>query len=610
MRARQARLHALFLGCLLSTASAPADDRAPAQTAPKKAAVQAPASPEAPRIAPATPAEVARERLATEARLRVLSAPEAKDKPSTRPIRELLEDRRRMLQDWEKVARERSQAERPEDSPERLAAETKVDLEKTGALLEQSAKAPDALLPEAFQAPTAGSKPSEARLAEMKEAIDGARVELKDRSTELEKLRAEGTRTHAAAVAGLRLERDKVHQGYAGLIALRGEREAAVAAATSAEARDLAADRLVNFDWQARVEAERLASLEARIGLAARRVDLATIQVQARAAHAQLARRVVERMEERYAALAERQRVDLKRAVVKEESLAARSDDPLVKYQAKRTAELLQLQEQVVAFEKANATASGLSVEEQKGLADATVTDFEGLKKLLNDGVVSPLDALRLKNDFRRIGPERAQIVRTDLAASVAELTTYENALNDAEIDLVNDARDDRFDREALLDQVPQRRRGEATAMLDELEARHRALLNRRKNVLVKLAQRAEAAHSYVLRRIDTLDQQYAFIRAHIFWIRDAEPLGGATFAHARDDSLRAARALVRLACEAGDRPLWGRVSPEFVLGLAGLVLLPWPLRLGQKALDRARLGNAPDSALGLADFQPRSPEA
>ena len=104
------------------------------------------------------------------------------------------------------------------------------------------------------------------------------------------------------------------------------------------------------------------------------------------------------------------------------------------------------------------------------------MTDFEELKKLLDDGSVSPLDALRLKNDFRRIGPERAQVVRTDLAASEAELTTYENALTDAEIDLVNDSRDDRFDRERRCSSsCPKPPVGtRPTAMLDDLEARHR----------------------------------------------------------------------------------------------------------------------------------------
>ena len=613
MRAHPARCLALTFVGWLSTLPALADDPpAPSKKRPDtpKAEVAAvPSAPPSATIAPATRADAVRERLATGARLTALSAPEDKDKPATKPIRELLEARQGLLQEWEKINKERAEVENPERSPEREAAEFKAELDKTRALLEQSAKSPDALLPEVFQAKDADPKPSDGRLGEMKEAIDAARNELKERTSELETLRADGSGTLASRVAALRAERDKVYQGVAALTARQGERQAGVAAATSPEARDLARERLINFEWEARVEVERLACAEAKIIQASKRLDLGTFQIAAKAARVQLVRRLAERMEARYAAQAERQRSDLKKAVVKEETRAATSDDPVERRRAKRTAELFELESQVVAFEKTYATSAGASVQEQTALADAANLGFADLKKLLDDGTISPLDALRLKNDFRRITPERAQVVRTDLADTAAELTTYENALTDAEIDLVNDSRDDRFDRESLLEQIPTRRRGEASAMLEDLETRHKALLNRRRNVLQKLARRAEDAHNQVLRRLRTLDEQYAFIRTHIFWIRDAEPLGATTVAHARDDLIRTVKALVRLACVTCDRSLWGRLSPDFILALIGLLILPWPIHLGRKALDRLRLINAPETALGLADFQPERAE-
>ena len=498
-----------------------------------------------------------------------------------------------MLQAWEKAHKDRVEAEKPAKSPEAEAAEFKAELEKTRALLDQSSKSPDALLPEVFQAvekdreKAVDTRRSDARLGEMKEAIDSARVDLKEQSADLEKLRGEGSRLMAAEITALRGDRDKVFQGLAGLNAQRGERRAGLASAASGEARDLAKERLVNLDWQARVEVEKLAMLEAKVALDTRRIDLGTLQVQAMGTRVHLAKQLAERMEARYNALAERQRSDLKQAVAKEETRAASTDDPLERRRAQRTAELFELESQVVAYEKTYATTAGVSLQEQTALADATKTNFAELKMLLDDGNVSPLDALRLKNDFRRIGPERAQIVRTDLAASEAELTTYENALTDAEIDLVNDSRDDRFDRESLLEQLPEKRRGEASAMLDDLETRHKALLNRRRNVLQKLARRAEDAHNQVLRRIETLDEQYAFIRTHIFWIRDAEPIGATTLAHAQDDSIRTAKALVHLAMEAGDRTLWARPAPDFILALIALIVTPVPLLLGRRALDR-----------------------
>ncbi len=581
-------------------------DGAPVAPKPRAAEATTPKAeaPPSATITPVTRADAARERLAIAARL------DDKDRPAPKPIRDLLEARKALLQEWEKVNKERAEVENPERSPEREAAEFKLDLDKTRALLEQATKVPDALLPEAFRAKEADVKAIEARLGEMKEAIDAARSDLKDRSAELEALRADGSSKLAAKVAALRTERDKVYQGVAALAAGHGERQAGVAAATSPEARDLIKERLVNSEWEARVEAERLACMEAKIAQAGRRLDLGTVQIAAKAARVQLGRQLLERMEARYAAQAERQRSDLKQAVAKEKTRAATSGDPVERRRASRTAELFELESQVVAHEKAHATSAGVSVQEMTALADAASLGFAELKKLLDDDDVSTLDALRLKNDFRRIAPERAQIVRTDLAETAAELTTYENALTDAEIDLVNDSRDDRFDRESLLEQIPERRRAEASAMLEELETRHKALLNRRRNVLQKLARRAEDAHNQVLRRLQTLDEQYAFIRTHIFWIRDAEPVGAATLAHARDDSLRTAKALVRLACETCDRSLWGRVSPDFVLALSALVILPWPLHLGRKALDRLRLANAPGTALGLEDFPAVEPPA
>ncbi len=618
MRAHPPKSHALIVAGLLSTASAfaadspattPAQGVAPVRKAagaaklpplpksePSTAQVQVQVQPPAPTTSPIPPgsaAEANRERLSAQARL------DDKEKPPSKPVAELLTARLALLEGWKKAAAAREAAEKPRRTPEAEAAEIRVELEKTRALLDQAGKAPDALLPEVFRivdnekVKAGDPKRPEGRLAEMKEAIDSARNDLKDQSAQLETLRAEGSRTLAAQITAMRAERDKVFQGLAGLTAQRGEGLAGAGTSASGEAREVARERLANLEWQARAEAERLAAFEAGIALDTRRIDLGTLQIQARVARVQLARKLADRMDARYEALAERRRNDLKQAVAKEETRAAASNDPLERRRAQRTAQLLELESQVVAYEKTYATAGGASIQRQSELKDRAVTEFAELKKLLDDGSVSPLDALRLKNDFRRIAPERAQVVRTDLAATEAELTHFENALTDAEIDLVNDDRDDRFDRESLLEQLPAARRGEAEAMLDELEARHKALLNRRRNVLRNLARQAEEAHTCVVERVKTLDLQYAFIRTHIFWIRDAEPIGATTLAHARDDSLRTAKALGLLALESGDRNLWGRTSPAWLASLVALMVVPLPLLLGRRALDRMRLADA-----------------
>ena len=583
---------------------APAAATKPLDGAPVPATVQPPlakddaskpasAVPAGSVLTPGTLAELGRTKAGAEARKKELEAADPKlANPANKLIVELLDRRLKLLTDWKDAVDKRSAAEHPSPSPEQVAAEFRADLEKTRALLDQTNKAPDALLPDVFGPTPAGAvaKAVEARLAEMKEAIDTARAEVKERVTELEVLRGDGSKPHSAEVATLRAERDKIHQSFSALTAGRAEREAAIASAGSPEARDLARDRFTNSEWECRVESERLAEIEARITLTTRRVELGSVQIQARTSRVELDRRLLNLMEKRYAWQSETQQSDLKRAVAKEETKAAHTDDILERYRAKRSADLLELEAEALAYEKAAATTtSGLSVAEQTALADATGNNFETLKQLLSDGNVSPLDVLRLKNEFRRIGPLRAAIVRGDLAAIKSVLTTYENALADAEIDLVNDARDDRYDRESLLDKLPEQRRHEANVMLDAMEVRHRSLLNRCRDVLQNLAQRSEDTQTQIHRRIRILDEQYAFIRTHIFWVRDAEPVGPATLAHARDEIVRACRALGKLVAETGDRTLWGHVAPDFVLALVGLIALPWPLRLGQKAMDRLR---------------------
>ncbi len=225
-------------------------------------------------------------------------------------------------------------------------------------MLDQASKTPEALLPEAFGTPAAGApaKTLEARLAEMKEAIDAARTEIKERATELETLRGDASKPHSGEVATLRAERDKIHQSVSALAAGRAEREAAIANAGSPEARELARDRFTNYEWECRVEAERLAADEAQIALATKRGELGAVRLQAKAGRVDLDRRLLELMEKRYASQSERQQNDLKQAVAKEETKAAQTDDVLERYRAKRSADLLELEAEAVAYEKASAT--------------------------------------------------------------------------------------------------------------------------------------------------------------------------------------------------------------------------------------------------------------
>ena len=519
----------------------------------------------------------AEERAAAQERLKAL--PPTKDKGATsssRAARDVLEERLKWLDEWEKAVKDRQAAEHPKPSPEEQAAEWKADLERVAAGLGQSAKNPESLLPASFR--NSPAEVPESVRAEMKEAIDAAQNEAKDWSAKVEQFRADPARKDGAALAAIRARRDKTHQRVSGLKSRNLERETALSEAKTREARESARDRLVNVQWETRVEVERLKGVEALIALEGKRSEIAALNLQVLNAHLQLAQQTLDRMKTRYRAIAAREERDLQRAAKAEKSRAKNSDDPVEKYRAKRSAELLELQAKVLESESRLTTSPSPSLEEQRALADRAQTDFTNVKKLLDDGRVSHLDALRLNNDFRRIGFERARIVRGELALVTSHLTGAENALSAVELEMIYDSRDDRYELEGLLERLPKEDWGRATAAFDEHERKHLALLTRRRDALEKLANRAEETHEQIERRLRILDDHFGFIRTNIFWVRDEEPLGSLTIQPAQREAVQLARAAARIAGEVVDRSTWGGLSTEFLAVACGMLLLPWPL--------------------------------
>jgi potassium efflux system protein len=529
-------------------------------------------------------ADAGADRANVDERLAKLPGNDAKDAtPATKALRELLEERRHWLDEWDKAAKERRAAENPEPSPEKLAEGWKADLERVKATLDQTVKEPDALLPASFRnLPAVIPEPVR---AEMKEAIDAAQAELKDWSARLEQFRSDASRKASGPTAEARARRDKTHQNLAGLKARNLEREAALAEAKTPESRQLAREKISNGQWETRVEAEWLRGQEAALALEARRSELAGLNLQLLEAHIQLARRTLDRMRERYRAISERQERDLRRAAVTEQTRAERADDPLERYRAKRAAETLELEARVLTSENALTTNPPPSLDEQRALADRAETDFTNVKHLLDDGKISRLDALRLNNDSRRLGPERARIVRHELAAAADRLTAAENALSAIEMEMIYDSRDDRSELDNLLERLPRALHPKAEMIFEDIERRHVALLSRRREALNKLALRAEATHEQVLRRLRILDDHFGFIRTHMFWVRDADPVGLVTLAQVERELQRVARAVLRIGTEVCDRCAWGRLSAEFLTAALGLIVLPWPLRRAQLAL-------------------------
>src|SRR5262249_16284461 len=98
-------------------------------------------------------------------------------------------------------------------------------------------------------------------------------------------------------------------------------------------------------------------------------------------------------------------------------------------------------------------------------------------------------------------------------------------------------------------------------------------------------AARAEEVDRQIERRIKTLDDHYGFIRTHIFWVRDQEPIGAVTLAQCRREAAILGRSLFPLVQEACDRSRWGRGAPECATGTLALLGLPWPLHRLRRAL-------------------------
>jgi hypothetical protein len=523
---------------------------------------------------------------------RLTSLPKEKSKEETaasKTLREVLGERTTWLDEWDKAVKERGDAENPKPSPEAQAAEWKADLERIKATLGESNDDPDALIPTSFR-----NLPAEVPakvLGEMKEAIDAAQAELKELTGKHEQFRADSSRTDASSLAKIRASRDKVHQRVAGLKTRSAEREAAVAGAKGPEALALARDRLVNFQWESRVENERLKGLEARLTLETKRSELAVLNLQVLQAHVQVAQRTLDRLKTRYRAITARQELDLRRAAVAEKSRSKKVEDPIEKYRATRTSDLLELEARVVKSESAQAAGSPPTLEQQRALADTADNDLTNVKKLMDDGRISRLEALRLTNDFRRIGAEHARIVRNELAVTATRLAGAEAALSDVETELVYESQD-RYELDALLERLPRSLHPKATAVFEELEHKHTELLTRRRGALEKLARRAEETHEQVLRRLRILDDHFGFIRTNLFWVRDEEPIGMTTVTQLQREAWQLLRASVQTAEDFLDRTNWGRLSPEFLSATLGLIVLPWPLlrvRRGLRSYDARR---------------------
>jgi hypothetical protein len=514
-------------------------------------------------------------------------------------LRETLVERQLHLDEHDQAVKELEELGNPQSNPQRQAAAARAELERLEALTSQPA---ESLQPRLFR--TGSKELTDALRSEMKDAIDATQGELKDWQTKLHETRAGAARA-ALEPAALQAQRDKQSQQVAALRNRGQEYESAWLAAKTAAVRRLARERLINFRLEVRVEEIRLRIVEAKLARAVKLSEARQLDARVAEAHCQLARKVLDQMQMRYREASELKERALEQAAAKQENRARQAEDPLERYRARCLAEMLELEAKIIKFEQAPAALAHPALEEERALADRAEADFAQIKQLLDDGNVSRLDALRLNNDFRRIGPERDRLLKSDLTSIEEKLQYYENTLTSVELELIEDSLVDQVEHDAVLERLASERHAEARSQFAELERKHKELLVRQKAALTRLVTRSAETLEQVTRRLRILEDEYGFIRTHIFWVRDQVPMGLSTLQQGGRELKQVAKGLLKLASESGQRKSWSPPSSEFLAAAAAALILPLGLFRLRRTLRRRITRALPPSHLHGENSRP-----
>ena len=515
------------------------------------------------------------------------------DHASSKSLQKILQDRVHLLDEHSRLTSALQEAVNPPISPEHQVEQLKSEIKQAHAMVTQADRNPATLLPSSFH--KAPGKASPGFVSEMKDAIDATTHELREWRSKLETLKS-GRAERESKQKERAAERDKVFKLVTSLNAQTIEYEQAVNEAQTVEDGRLAQERLVNHRWEVKAESLRLQVIEAQTALETKLAGLGELEAQLCHVHIRLAERALAQMRAHFSAESEKQESDLNRAAASEKDKARSSEDPLERFRARQTAELLELEAQVLKYEQALATNPSPSFEEQQSLADKADKDFAQIKELLDDGRVSRLDAIRLNNEFRRIAPERERLVRNELAVVEGKLRFFEDALTDVEIELFQDSLHDRLEHDLSHESVSPTRWAPAEKLLQDLEHSHRLLLVRRQKALEKLSERTSRTLQQIARRLTILDQEYGFIRTQIFWVRDQDPIALGTFWKGAQEFHYLLKAVLRLASEATKPNLWSPPTAEFMMAALAILALPVPLVKLRRALGgliRRDLGEA-----------------
>ncbi|WP_165250888.1 hypothetical protein [Paludisphaera soli] len=579
---------------------------APAEPAPTPDAANGDAKPEAPRAeepapptaaapvavaeGPLPPAEAAALRADAEQRLKALAPPadgsdakagaDAASKLADKALAEVLAERARRLDEYDKSLGELAGLTNPESDPDRRIAEAKADLADLQGRLDRPVAD---LLPPVFTLP---GEVDQAGQAQMKELIEGVKQEIKEYQDKLALGSAEPEKeAKAGPVAELKAERERIAQDVAAVKA----REAAgpPASARTASDRKLAEERAVNLRVEAAAAALRLQVVERKIARALKLAEAAAVDRKRWVAHVKIGKKVLEPMQARFLQLAQLAERELKGKLQVEQSKAEHARDPIERYRAERLAELLELESAVLKAEQALTAGAQPSLEEMRSRANVAGVDFERIKKIIegDESGRRRLDAFSINADYRRLEPERRRIQREERDVVDKRLRDYTNMLTSVELSQIEDRLLDQIDLDDLQDKLPPGRHPEAVAIWQELEERHGRLLARRREALEKLVLNEEEILVEIDRRLAILEDESSFIRTHLFWVRDQDPISLTTVGLAAGELRRLARVSIDVAGAAMRTSAWKRTTPEFLAASAVVVVLPLGILRARRTL-------------------------
>ncbi|MDG3008006.1 hypothetical protein [Paludisphaera mucosa] len=597
----------------VEAAPAPKAGETPKAAAPKdEPRAPAPDPPAAPKAAADAgllqPEEIEAIRADAVQRLKALAPADGGDakadgdpaKIDDKALADLLEDRRRRLDDYDKLAKELAEMTAPENGPDRQLDDAKAQLADVQGRLDQPV---GALLPPLF---TQKDAVDQAGRAQMQEAIEGLQKDIKAYQDKLATSPPEPEKKAKDAVAGLRTDRDRIAQGIAALKARDASRAAAAAPRTAAE-RKAFEERGVNLRVEASVEDLRLRVVERKIVRTEKLAEVAGVRRKAWAAHVRLGKKVLEPAQARFRQLAEAAEGDLRRKAEAEQAKAGAARDPIERYRAERLAELLDLEASAIRAEQAVTAGSKPSLEDMRSQANIARANFERIKTLIegDEDRLGRLDVLSINADYRRLEPERRRIERDERDAVDKRLRDYANMLTSVELSQIEDRLLDQIDLDDLQDKLTPDRHPEAVAIWRELEEKHTAILARRREALEKLVRNEEEILAEIDRRLGTLEDESNFIRTHLFWVRDQDPISPTTVGLAAGEVRRLTRVSIGLAQDAVTPASWKRAAPEFLAASAVVVVLPLGIFRVRRVLKR-RLSQALPGSGGLkVDMNP-----